>query len=113
RTRPESSSRLRKDHCKPVTIARSSKPGTDHARTPALPSEGEQLRKSIGDHPVASFLAITFAWGWMFYVPAAFVIDDRPEQTWLLVALQTAGAAAPLLAGHVVRQVCGGWSSVA
>lgn len=71
------------------------------------------MRKSIGDHPVASFLAITFAWGWMFYVPAAFVIDDRPEQTWVLVALQTAGAAAPLLAGHVVRQVCGGWSSVA
>ncbi|MCK9496848.1 MAG: CPBP family intramembrane metalloprotease [Dehalococcoidia bacterium] len=74
---------------------------------------GGQLRKSIGKHPVASFLIITFAWGWMFYVPAALVIDEHPEQTGWLVAFQTLGAASPLLAGHVVRQAGGGWSSVA
>ena len=70
------------------------------------------LLAAIRNHQTGAFLAITFGWGWAFYVTAALVIADHPEREWWLVFFQTPGAAAALIAGHVVRHARGGRQSV-
>ncbi|CAL8978565.1 hypothetical protein PROP_02514 [Propionicimonas sp. T2.31MG-18] len=61
-------------------------------------------------HDVVAFPLITFGLGWLFYVPAAFVIAGRPERYGWLVFFQTPGATAALVSGILVRHARGGRS---
>ena len=62
----------------------------------------------IQKYDIAAFLVITFGWAWVFYIAAAIIIAGNPDRMSWLVLFQTPGAAAPLVAGLVVRYARGG-----
>lgn len=66
----------------------------------------------IRRHDLVAFPLITFALGWLFYIPGALVIAGHPERYGWLVFFQTPGAAAALVAGLLVRYARGGRAEV-
>jgi membrane protease YdiL (CAAX protease family) len=64
-------------------------------------------------HPLASYLLLVFALGWMFWVPLAVLYDEGStfrslRGSPLLIALQTVGAAAPVISAIVVTGITRG-----
>ena len=72
----------------------------------------QRFRGLVRRHDVVAFPLITFVLGWLFYVPAVFVVAGHPERYGWLVLFQTPGAAAALVAGVVVRHARGGKAEV-
>lgn len=70
------------------------------------------LLDSVRRHDLVAFPLVTFALGWLFYIPGAFVVAGHPERYGWLVFFQTPGAAAALVAGILVRYARGGRTEV-